>query len=269
MTRENARSIDLEVEVPGTPEQVWEAIATGPGITAWMHPTELEEREGGSFTYDMGSGMNGSGHVTGWEPPHRFAQADEWQPTGQDGEREQLATEWLVEARSGGTCVVRMVMSGFGTGTAWEEEIEGVTEGMRLALENLRVYLTHFQGRDGTWIRVFGTGPGPREASWAALLAALGLADPAEGERFATSGAGAPALAGEVERVVDGKWHRGLLLRLEQPAPGLAHALVYGDRGGATVQACLYGDEGAAVAAREQPAWQEWMQVRFPAASPA
>ncbi len=46
------RSIDLEVEVPGTPEQVWEAIATGPGITAWMHPTEIEEREGGSLSFE-------------------------------------------------------------------------------------------------------------------------------------------------------------------------------------------------------------------------
>ena len=26
------RSVQIEVEVPGTPEEVWEAIATGPGI---------------------------------------------------------------------------------------------------------------------------------------------------------------------------------------------------------------------------------------------
>ena len=26
------RSIQVEVEVPGTPEEVWQAIATGPGI---------------------------------------------------------------------------------------------------------------------------------------------------------------------------------------------------------------------------------------------
>jgi len=32
------------------------------------------------------------------------------------------------------------------------------------------------------------------------------------------------------------------------------------------VQACLYGDEGAAAAGREQPAWHEWMHERFPPA---
>ena len=28
------RRIELEVEVPGTPEEIWRAIATGPGISS-------------------------------------------------------------------------------------------------------------------------------------------------------------------------------------------------------------------------------------------
>ena len=38
------RSIQVEVEVPGTPEEVWQAIATGPGISSWFVPTEFEEQ---------------------------------------------------------------------------------------------------------------------------------------------------------------------------------------------------------------------------------
>ncbi len=38
------RSVHLEVEVPGTPEEVWQAIATGPGISSWMVPAEFEVR---------------------------------------------------------------------------------------------------------------------------------------------------------------------------------------------------------------------------------
>jgi uncharacterized protein YndB with AHSA1/START domain len=38
------RTIELEVEVPGTPEQVWEAIATGQGIAAWFVPAAGTER---------------------------------------------------------------------------------------------------------------------------------------------------------------------------------------------------------------------------------
>lgn len=255
------RRIELEVEVPGTPDQVWDAIATGPGISAWMHPAELEERKGGRFAYDMGSGMKGSGRVTGWDPPRRFAQEEEWAPA--DGAAARLATEWTVEARSGGTCVVRMVMSGFGSGAGWDEEVGGMTEGMGAALEILRLYMTHFPGRHGAWIRAFGTVPGSGDRRWKALAGALGLADAAEGQPVTASGAGVPALAGVVEWVIDERRHRGVLLRIDEPAPGLAHVLVYGDAGWATLQACVYGDEAAAIAAREEPAWRDWMETRF------
>ena len=136
-----ARTIDLEVEVPGTPEQVWEAIATGPGVTAWLQHTEIDGREGGRYAFDMGSGPNDSGMVSGWDPPHRFATAGvQWEPV-EDGPAARLATEWTVEARSGDTCVVRMVLSGFGTGAGWDNEIDGMTAGMRAALESLRSHL--------------------------------------------------------------------------------------------------------------------------------
>ncbi|HEX2645214.1 MAG TPA: SRPBCC domain-containing protein, partial [Thermoanaerobaculia bacterium] len=50
------RSIQMEVEVPGTPEQVWQAIATGPGVSSWFVPTQIEEREGGTIRCSFGPG---------------------------------------------------------------------------------------------------------------------------------------------------------------------------------------------------------------------
>jgi hypothetical protein len=52
-----------------------------------------------------------------------------------------VATEWLIEAKSGGTCVVRLVMSGFGPGPDWDDEVDGLRSGMRLALSNLQRFL--------------------------------------------------------------------------------------------------------------------------------
>ncbi len=40
------RSVQVEVEAPGTPEEVWQAIATGPGISSWLMPAEFEEQDG-------------------------------------------------------------------------------------------------------------------------------------------------------------------------------------------------------------------------------
>ena len=48
------RTVEHEIEVSGTPEQVWQAIATGQGITAWFVPTTVEERAGGAIELDFG-----------------------------------------------------------------------------------------------------------------------------------------------------------------------------------------------------------------------
>ena len=68
------RSIELEVEVVGTPEEVWQAIATGPGISSWYVPHTVEEREGGAATARFGPGpeMLIPGRVAAWEPPRRI-----------------------------------------------------------------------------------------------------------------------------------------------------------------------------------------------------
>ena len=104
---EDKRSIDLQVEVEGTPEEVWKAIATGPGISSWYVPHTVEEREGGAATASFGPGpeMQIPGRVAAWEPPNRIVFDDGSDAPG-------LAFEWLVEARDGGTCVVRLVNTG-------------------------------------------------------------------------------------------------------------------------------------------------------------
>jgi len=68
---EGRRSISLEV--PGTPQEVWKAIATGPGISARFVPSELDEREGGDVVFHLGPDMDAPGTVTSWCPPERFA----------------------------------------------------------------------------------------------------------------------------------------------------------------------------------------------------
>ena len=140
------RGFELEIEVTGTPEEVWAAIATGQGVSAWLQPTEIEERPGGRFAYDLqGRGApNETGAVAEYDPPHRFATTGvRWQRSDDPADTVVLATEWIVEARDGGTCVVRLVMSGFATATDWDDEVGGVRDGMIGALHALRDHLEH------------------------------------------------------------------------------------------------------------------------------
>ena len=68
--------IDLETTLPAGPEQVWEAIATGPGIDSWfMGRNEVEPREGGAVAMDTG-GQRAEAEVTASEPGTSFATRD-------------------------------------------------------------------------------------------------------------------------------------------------------------------------------------------------
>ncbi len=260
------RVVEAEIDVPGTPEEVWHAIATGPGITAWFVPTEVDEREGGTITQHHGPELDIGGEITAWEPPHRFAYlSDPWQPTD-DVAPERIATEFLIEAQAGGTCVVRVVNSGFGSGAGWDQAIGSTRQGWPPALYTLRLYLTHFPGLAPASFAVGGTASGTREEAWNELLSSIGLPAPAEGERLA-SGAGSPPLAGTVERLSDGQ----LLMRTDEPGPGLA----YVGAGGpgyevyTFVRGIFYGDEAPGIATRAGAEWQAWMDEHFPAAQAA
>ena len=144
---------ELELTVSATPEQVWDAIASADGISAWMLPTELDPREGGAVKFHMGPDGASEGTVTAFEPTRRIAYEEDWATlVGHAGaDVTPLVTEFLVEARSGGTCVVRVVSSAYGTGADWENEFWGEMEtGWAPMLDNLRIYLTHFAGQRAT-----------------------------------------------------------------------------------------------------------------------
>jgi hypothetical protein len=76
---------------------------------------------------------------------------------------------------------------------------------------------------------------------------------------------GAPRLAGVVERVVD-KEREELFLRLEEPTSGVAHLfpIPMGGQVCLSVRFYLYGAQARAVAAREAPVWQAWINGLFP-----
>jgi uncharacterized protein YndB with AHSA1/START domain len=259
------RWVEVEVEVPGTPEEVWKAIATGPGISSWFVPTRVDEGEGGvpaRVVSDFGPGMESLATVTEWDPPHRFA-ADS---ADLGPEAPPIATEWIVEARSGGTCVVRVVHSLFTDKDDWDNQLESWEGGWPGFFRLLRLYLTHFPGQTGHAVQHMALAPEPKSAAWEALTGQLGLTGAVMGGRV-SSADGAPPLAGVVEGMGKGDYPEELLLRLDEPAPGIAHlfAMPMGGQVFLSVRLYLYGDRAAAVVARDEPVWQAWLQERFPA----
>src|ERR1043165_9402829 len=94
------RSVETEFEVPGTPEEVWQAISTGPGISSWLVPTEFEVQGGKpvAVKLNFGPGMEMTSPVAAWNPPLKWASQTEGMVPGSP----PIASEWSVEARGGG-----------------------------------------------------------------------------------------------------------------------------------------------------------------------
>ncbi|KQS98668.1 SRPBCC family protein [Cellulomonas sp. Leaf395] len=247
--------LEFSVEVPGTPEQVWEAIATAKGMSAWFTPTEMEEREGGSLHFTMGPEMGSDGQVTGWDPPRRIVYEEDWAALmGKDPDAlSPLTSEFLVEAQSGGTCVVRVTSSGFGTGADWESQWwDTLAPGWMPSFDNLRLYLARFPGQEATHLEASAIHPGDPDALWSTMRTALGLGD--EGATVDVRGA-----AGTVERVGE----RRALVRLTAPVPGILNVIAWDLGDGkvmASVRAFLFSADAADYVRREEPAWQEWLQ---------
>lgn len=255
------RSIQVEVEVPGTPEEVWQAIATGPGISSWFVPAEFESKDGRpvSVKMDFGMGMVSTAVVTEWKPPLKWvATADGWMPG-----MPSMANEWSVEARGGGVCVVRIVNSLFASTDDWDNQLEGTEHGWPSFFRTLRIYLTHFRGQRSASMKWMAPFAGTEAEAWESLTAAVGLKGVSVGQRW-TAPAGVPAFSGVVEYLARNP--NDALLRVDKPGPGVA-ALGTVDCGGPIMVALsfyLYGDQAAETVAREKPLWDAWFKEQFP-----
>jgi uncharacterized protein YndB with AHSA1/START domain len=252
------RSVQLDFEVPGSPEQVWHAIATGPGISSWLFPTKVDERKGGAIEFNIGPGMESSGTVTAWEPPSRFA----YEEPNWSGNAPPLGTEFVIEAKSGGKCIVRLVHSLDTDSDEWDEQIEGFETGWPSFFHVLRLYVSHFFGQPCSPLRVMGNVPGPEATAWEELVEDLGLTGVRVGDYGRTKNG--PKLAGTVERCGEGKHPNELTLRLDEPAPGIALLGAYSWGGQVHISLSLYlfGNTAEAVLAREGFLWREWMESR-------
>lgn len=257
------RSVQAEAEVPGTPEAVWEAIATGPGISSWFVPAEVDGRLGGRTVCHFGpdDSMDSVATITEWQPPHRYtAETEEGQRT--------VATEWIVEAKAGGTCTVRVVHSWFADSDDWDAQFEGHAAGWLSFFKILRLYLEHFPGETSAVVQVAAQSGDTVAAAFERLTGPLGIAHGSEGRTIAADGA-APELAGEVLEALNTPEGFSVILRLDRPGRAIAHMIGF-PMGGpvyVSVRFYLYGAAAIAKAGEIEAAWNAWLAERFPAAA--
>jgi uncharacterized protein YndB with AHSA1/START domain len=216
-------NVDDEFELDATPEEVWQAIASGPGIDSWfMGVSDVEPGVGGTVTTDFG-GFAQRSEITAWEPTRHLAYTSEPSPDGRF-----IAFEYLLEAKDGGTTVMRQVATGFLPGDDWEAEFEAMVTGGLMYTRTLRSYVDHFTGRFGVPVSAMVQHP-DFDRAWARMQADLGLpAETAEGDRVTLTPTGFAPIAGVIDYLADGylgvrtddalyRFYRGFF------GPGLGH----------------------------------------------
>ena len=249
--------LEFTVDVPGTPEQVWDAIATAKGNSSWFIRTEMEEREGGAVAFHMGEGedMISRGRVTGYDAPRRLEYEEPgWAKLAghPDATVSPMVTEMIVEARSGGTCVVRVVTSAFGTGADWEREFfDEMVKNWQPMFDHLRLYLTHFPGQHATPLSAEAPLPGTAADIRAVMWPALGVKS--DGEAFEMLG-----VKGQVEQYGEFK----IVVRLTDPIPGFLVFYAYdvAPRALAAVAGYLFSPQAPPYVERELPSWTKWLE---------
>lgn len=185
----------LETQVDATPEQVWDALATGSGIDSWfMGRTEVEAGPGGTVRTDLGGFVQES-TITHWEPGRRFGYRSATAPDGSF-----LAIEWLIEGRAGASTVLRSVGSGFIASADWDGEYESLKSGGTMYFHSLTEYVTHFAGRTAVPVSAVRPYSGNRKRMWTVINEGLGLpAFIAPGDPVRLTPTGLDALEGVID----------------------------------------------------------------------
>lgn len=260
---EGHRHVKAEIEVPGTPEEVWEAIATGPGIASWFMPmeTEFDAEVGGKVRTRMGDEMVEIATLTAWDPPRRFVSEG---PEAYGPGSPPVAFEWQVEAKSGGTCIVRLVQSLFTTDDDWDTQMGDAAVGWPAFFQVLRAYLERHRGQPCTIVLAMAPTQGTVSEAYARLKGAMELTGAAVGEAVSNGAAGAPGFAGTVDDivVVGEEKARRTMLRLEEPCPGTGWIGASSINGQAMLIVSLYyyGEGAAEAGARDTAGWGAWLQ---------
>ena len=175
------------------------------------------------------------------------------------------ATEWTVEARAGGKCVVRVVHSLFTSTDDWDNQLDGLEQGWPAYFRILRMYLEHFKGMACSAMHFVGFSTASETKAWEKAGGELGLLHVAPGQKWSAPD-GFPRTNGVVDSLGQGMHSNTLLLRLDTPVPGSAYMGAFSCAG--MVMVCLsvylYGDKASSAVERDESTWQKWMGERFP-----
>lgn len=254
------RWVRVEVETPGSVEELWQAISTDAGLSAWFTRSDFEIGADGQperLVVHFGPDISSAATMTDWNPPRGFSvTSDEFIPGGPE-----VATDWRIEEGAGNKRLLSVEHSLFVDSNEYDRHIEGTEAGWPAFFRILQLYMTHHRGQPCALLELlWETSEGSQ--AWDKTATALGFSDVEPGERFAAQ-AGGLDFAGLVDTWPD---ETEIILHIDKPTSGVAHLFVWpvDEKILLSVRFYLYGKDAAEVVASEEPRWRSWMEEHFP-----
>jgi uncharacterized protein YndB with AHSA1/START domain len=254
------RAFEMTVDLPASPEDVWRALTTAEELERWFPVSARVTPElGGSMVWSWGEGWDWGTRIEAWEPGRllRLVQEDarpydaEGRPVPEgQAAAARIAIEFTLASDRGHTRL-RLVHSGFGRGAAWDDEVEGITEGWQAELASLRHYLAHHRGRDRTFRIAWLTTTLSRAEAWNRLVGPGGFQfDPAgvrEGQPYDVLVPGGARLSGTVALHLPRQTLAGTVRELSDGWFRILTWSIPGGRTGVWVGVATYEPAGARV----------------------
>lgn len=166
---EGRRRLETTVVIDTPPERVWKALTEPSEICNWFsEQAEVDGVVGGKMKLTWWGEMVGEMSIRAWEP-ERHLQTD-W-PSTNGG---PLVVDYFLEG-SGGSTTLRLVHSGFGPESNWDDEYDGIHSGWSYELFSLKHYLERHAGVPRVSLLCRRKVETPHREAWLSFLKELGI----------------------------------------------------------------------------------------------
>ena len=253
-TDTSGRQVETAIEIQAPVEAVWKALTDAEELERWFpFNARVEPGEGGSIWLNWDGIATWDSTIEVWDP-NRHLRTTYAREMPVSGPPPKLTVDFFLEARGGGT-YLRLVHSGFGSGTDWDDEYDGVRRGWAYELKSLRHYLEHHRGTIRRVAWAFVSLEIPWEEAWERLVGRDGIFAEGsvegleEGGRYSTRLATGQALTGVVKLINAGMDFAGTVENLNNGLFRASIEIAHEGGLGAMVWIATYGLDAATVEA--------------------
>jgi uncharacterized protein YndB with AHSA1/START domain len=283
-------ALTRKIVLEATAAEVWDKVATGPGLSSWWVPHEVDPRKGGIARADFGGGTIAEGRVRTYQPGRRIVYGGEAAADEVGGKPKKFDAGPTLEfsiTQNGGDpeeftdapfrgigdvrghrrrpgrprTLLQFRQTGFP-----EEGQEVYEEGWDFFFYNLTQYFTHFRGRAPSTANALVMHQSTPREGFDVLSKALGLDDPdavEEGKELKLSPRGRDSIEGVVDLRMSGTHIEAIGLRNEE---GLLRAMSDETCGGAVFEYEYVVDPPPDFVSRARKVgteWQGWLEQQF------